>query len=96
MPEASDSESTLKWPNTSRVNTNPDAICSGCSAPSASRMTVRMGAYGEHQCRTVAFAGKTLQVNSRDFAVELAPGAGERIAIAMERYANQPALAPPW
>jgi hypothetical protein len=57
---------------------------------------LRMGAYGEHQCESVAFAGKRVKVNAREFRVALAPGAGETLAIKMRRYANQPSLDPPW
>jgi hypothetical protein len=65
------------------VNTNPVA---------ARTAIVRMGAYGEHQCVSVAFGGQTVKVDARQFTVELAPGAGETLTIAMRRYVNQPAL----
>ena len=60
-------------------------------SPSAARtVTVQAGGYGEHQFRTVETGGKTTPVNGNIFAVELAPGAGAVLKIAMTRYANQP------
>jgi hypothetical protein len=57
---------------------------------------VQAGAYGEHQCLSVAAGGKTVKVDDRKFRVVLAPGAGDSLTIAMKRYANQPELALPW
>jgi hypothetical protein len=57
---------------------------------------VQAGAYGEHQCLSVAVGGKTVKVDDRKFRVVLAPGAGDSLTIAMKRYANQPELALPW
>jgi hypothetical protein len=60
-------------------------------SPSASRtVTVQAGGYGEHQFSTVETGGKTTPVNGNTFAVELTPGAGAVLKIAMTRYANQP------
>ena len=69
------------------VNTNP---------VDPRKVIVRMGAYGEHQCVSVTIGGKTVKVDDRQFTVELAPGAGDTLTIAMRRYVNQPALALPW
>ncbi len=69
------------------VNTNPKL---------ARKLIVRMGAYGEHQCTSVTAGGKTVNVNDRQFTVELAPGAGETLNITMRRYVNQPILTAPW
>ena len=60
------------------------------------RVIVQMGAYGEHRATAVTFGGKTVPVNGSRFTVELAPGAGETLAIAIERYVHQPTLALPW
>lgn len=69
------------------VNTNP---------VHARKVIVRMGAYGEHQCTSVSAGGRSVTVDAREFTVELAPGAGETLTIAVKRYANQPVLALPW
>jgi hypothetical protein len=69
------------------VNTNP---------VHARKVIVQTGAYGEHQCMSVTYGGKTVKVDQRQFAVELAPGAGERLTIVIKRYVNQPTLALPW
>ena len=58
---------------------------------------VQGGAYAEHQITTVqpeGGAGPTA-VDHPHFAVRLAPGAGVRLVIARQRYANQPTLAIP-
>ena len=69
------------------VNTNP---------VHARAVTVQMGAYAEHQCDSVSVGGKSLQVGGPHFLVRLGPGAGDRLTIAMRRYARQPTLAFPW
>lgn len=61
---------------------------------------VQGGAYAEHQIRSVrseqSAAVPELPVDSSHFAVRLAPGAGERLTVTMQRYANRPTLAMPW
>ena len=69
------------------VNTDP---------VNARKVIVQMGAYGEHQCESVTAGGKTVKVDAPRFTVELAPGAGDTLTIAMKRYVNQPAVALPW
>ncbi|MDA1315424.1 MAG: hypothetical protein O2968_19010 [Acidobacteria bacterium] len=69
------------------VNVNP---------VSARRLVVQTGAYAEHRCVKVLAGGIETAVNDSSFEVRLAPGAGSRLVIAMERYANQPALAHPY
>lgn len=59
-------------------------------------VVVQGGAYGEHQVTTVAAGSQTLNVQSRAFRVELAPGAGARLVIGMQRFANKPTLSFPW
>ena len=41
-------------------------------------------------------SGKTAAIDGRRFTVELAPGAGETLAITMKRYAYSPSLGLPW
>jgi hypothetical protein len=54
------------------------------------------GAYGEHQLTEVSTDGPAVAVNRRWMSVHLAPGAGGRLLIRMNRFANQPTLAAPW
>ena len=61
-------------------------------------MIVQGGAYAEHQITTVRqerHAGSTA-VDHPHFAVRLSPGAGARLVVGMQRYANQPTLSLPW
>ena len=62
----------------------------------ARTVIVQGGAYGEHQCLSVEVNGKRVAVNDACFTVHLEPGAGQRLVIKMQRYANQPTLAQPW
>ncbi len=64
----------------------------------ARTVIVQGGAYAEHQITSVRpeSAGQAVPVDGRHFAVRLAPGAGERLVISLQRYANQPTLAFPW
>jgi len=55
-------------------------------------LVVQGGAYGEHQIVSVAQDGQVRQVDSRSFAVDLAPGAGAQVTIKMERFTNEPTL----
>jgi hypothetical protein len=57
---------------------------------------VQGGAYGEHLCERITAGDRTTNVSRPWFRVELAPGSGGRLAVAMKRYAAQPTLAPPW
>jgi hypothetical protein len=66
------------------------------SASNARRVIVQAGAYGEHQVVSVTAEGKTVRIDAPQFEVRLAPGAGERLTIAMKRYVNDPTLAFPW
>ena len=51
---------------------------------------VQGGAYGEHRIDEVRANGKAARVNSRSFAVQLAPGAGATLTLEMRRYSEQP------
>jgi hypothetical protein len=65
--------------------------------PSAARtVIVQAGAYGEHQFESVSVNGISTPVNAPLLTVELAPGAGEQLTLAMKRYANPPTLKHPW
>jgi len=70
------------------VNLDPDNPVS---------VLVQTGAYAEHQCRTVAVDGQPpVAVDGTLFRVDLAPGAGQRMTVTMQRYANRPAIRLPW
>jgi hypothetical protein len=58
---------------------------------------VQTGAYAEHQCLSVTpRGGEFVPVNGTNFTVRLEPGAGRRLVVQMDRYANTPTLAFPW
>ena len=57
---------------------------------------VQGGGYGEHRIKSVTVDGRVSTVDGPHFAVRLAPGAGSRMRIKMERYANRPTFAFPW
>ena len=59
-------------------------------------VVVQGGGYGEHRIVEAEADGAVVKVGSRSATVRLAPGAGGRITLRMERYANQPTLAMPW
>jgi len=69
------------------VNTNPLA---------ARTVIVQGGAYAEHQIDSVQIYGERVDVDGSSFTVQLAPGAGARLSLKMQRYANQPTFAMPW
>lgn len=46
-------------------------------------------------CEEPLSAGKSLAIHDASFGVVLAPGAGARLTVSMQRYANQPTLSPP-
>ena len=59
---------------------------------------VQGGGYGEHQLTSVRVdnSEQPVAVDHTHVAVRLAAGAGARLRIGMQRYANQPTLAFPW
>jgi hypothetical protein len=59
-------------------------------------LIVQGGGYGEHLCEQVTYDGREIPVHGPRFRVQLAPGAGGRITIAMKRYACTPTLDQPW
>lgn len=66
------------------------------NAKESRTVTVQAGGYGEHQFVAVETGGRTTPVNARAFTVQLAPGAGAEVKIAMKRYVNQPTALMPW
>ena len=66
-------------------------------SPTTSRtVVVQGGGYGEHQIQSAELNGRTTAINARDFTVQLAPGAGAKLTLAMRRYANPPTAKFPW
>jgi hypothetical protein len=65
-------------------------------ASSDKTVIVQGGAYAEHQIVEVQAANGKAVVGHSHFAVQLAPGSGERLVIKMQRYANSPTSAMPW
>lgn len=59
-------------------------------------VVVQGGAYGEHQIVSATVNGAVTPVDQAQVTVRLAPGAGGRLTLAMQRYANQPTFAFPW
>lgn len=59
-------------------------------------LDVQAGGYGEHQFTAVSVNGKDLPLQSPVLTVRLAPGAGSRLTLSMNRYVNRPTLAQPW
>lgn len=59
-------------------------------------VTLQGGAYGEHQIVSLTLGGKAQAVNGRHVTLRLAPGAGAKLVLKMQRYANAPRLDFPW
>jgi hypothetical protein len=59
-------------------------------------LVVQGGGYGEHRIREIRSGEVRTPVGGSTFTVRLAPGAGMRLVLAMDRYANAPTLAFPW
>lgn len=59
-------------------------------------VVVQGGAYAEHELVDVRLDDTTTPVGDSHVTVQLAPGAGSRLTIRTNRYANQPTLAAPW
>jgi len=57
---------------------------------------VQGGGYGEHRIRSVAIGDTRREVNDASFTLRLAPGAGARLVLTMDRYVNTPTLKFPW
>ena len=57
---------------------------------------IQAGGYAAHQFASVSTADRTLAVEARELAVNLAPGTGSRLKMMMKRYVNQPTMLFPW
>ena len=65
-------------------------------ATEARKVVIQGGAYGEHQILAVAHQDTEIRVENSHFVVHLAPGAGGRLHLRMQRYARQPTFIFPW
>ena len=59
-------------------------------------LVVQGGAYAEHRVRGVRLEDRTVPIDHTNFSVDLAPGCGATLEIAMDRYRDQPTLSFPW
>jgi hypothetical protein len=59
-------------------------------------LIVQTGAYAEHTATGISIGDRRWTIDAPWFTVRLEPGAGARLRIAMQRYANQPTLDFPW
>lgn len=59
-------------------------------------LIVQAGAYGEHEFISATVDGSNNVIDASNFTVRLTPGAGSRLHIKMNRYANQPTIRFPW
>lgn len=59
-------------------------------------LILQAGAYGEHQFTRVTHSGGEVIVDAPCLMVRLEPGAGDQLALGMQRYVHQPTLAHPW
>jgi hypothetical protein len=66
------------------------------SATTPRTVVVQGGGYGEHQILSANVNGSATPIDARDFMVQLAPGAGATLTLAMKRYANPPTAKFPW
>ena len=57
---------------------------------------VQGGGYGEHQLVSVTAGGTTTPIDAPLLTVQLDPGAGQTLALAMKRYASPPTALHPW
>jgi hypothetical protein len=59
-------------------------------------VVVQAGGYAEHQFDSVEWNGQSRRLGAPAFTVQLAPGAGAKLTLAMRRYVNKPTVAFPW
>lgn len=57
---------------------------------------VQAGGYAEHRFTSATIGGQTQALDGPHLTVNLAPGAGARLVLNMERYARQPTMDFPW
>jgi hypothetical protein len=62
----------------------------------ARTVTLQAGGYAEHQFVSATVNGRTTPLNRDHFTIQLQPGSGARLEVAMQRYVNQPTLSQPW
>ena len=62
----------------------------------AREVLVQAGGYAEHRFTGLEVAGQSRELDASVVSVHLAPGAGQRLTLSMERYANRPELSFPW
>jgi hypothetical protein len=80
-----------------RMTADETAVTLVNLSPTATRaVVVQGGGYGEHRIRDVRLGEARTPVAGSAFTVRLAPGAGARLVLAMDRYAASPTLAFPW
>ncbi|MCE7796751.1 hypothetical protein LWE61_09290 [Sphingobium sufflavum] len=61
--------------------------------PAYSRhLILRGGGYGEHRIEATWIGDRRMSAGSRDISIRLAPGAGTRIVLEMQRYSQKPTL----
>ncbi|RZJ00881.1 MAG: hypothetical protein EON90_05630 [Brevundimonas sp.] len=59
-------------------------------------VTVQMGGYGEHRCRSIRTRAATVPCDGRSFNVRLTPTSSETLTVSLDRYAYRPTLEFPW
>jgi hypothetical protein len=57
---------------------------------------VQAGGYAEHEFESVTWNGRSTRIGGPHVTVQLAPGAGATLTLAMRRYVNRPTVAFPW
>ncbi len=59
-------------------------------------LIVQAGGYREHEFTALRIGDRTSPINSRALRVDLAPGAGMRLVLSMQRYSGSPTLTQTW
>ena len=59
-------------------------------------VVVQAGGYAEHQFTHLETASGSRELDTDAITVRLSPGAGQRLTLGVERYANRPNLSFPW
>ncbi|MFT4090174.1 MAG: hypothetical protein QM645_05540 [Asticcacaulis sp.] len=59
-------------------------------------VTIQAGGYGEHQFTGLEIDDRQIAVSDNQITLELAPGSGTTLRLAMRRHANPPSLSQPW
>ena len=73
---------TLSLVNTDQLNTRT--------------VVIQAGGYAEHQFTGLTRGDDSVELDSDTLRVQLAPGAGGRLVLAMKRYTNPPTMRFPW